>query len=168
MAKTVQESALIATSPRQAYEVASDVTRMGQWSPEATGAQLRTAGPLGVGSRFRGTNRRGWAKWSTQCTVVAADPGRKFAFEVRALGGPIAQWTYEFTEEPEGVRVTETWTDLRGGAHGSLMSAVAYLITLAASPGSGGVRDRSAYNKEMMRTTLRSLKEHLESFEPSA
>lgn len=163
MTKTVQESALIAASPRQAYEAVSDVGRMGEWSPEATGAQVRTSGPLGAGSRFQGTNRRGWATWSTRCTVVAADPGREFTFEVRALGGPIARWSYEFTEEPEGVRVTETWTDLRRGAHGLLMSAVAFLITLAASPATGGVRDRSAYNRETMRATLGSLKRHLES-----
>lgn len=168
MATTVQESVLIATTPRRAYEMVSDVTRMGQWSPEATGAELRTAGPIGVGTRFRGTNRRGHMKWATQCTVVAADPGREFAFDVHALGGPVARWSYEFAEESGGTRLTETWTDRRSGAHGSLMAVVAYLVSLAGDPRSGGIRDRGEYNRESMRATLRSMKEHLESFEQSA
>ncbi|RCW44095.1 polyketide cyclase/dehydrase/lipid transport protein [Halopolyspora algeriensis] len=167
MTSTVRESLLIATTPRRAYEAVGDVTRMGRWSPEATGAELRTAGPIGVGSRFRGTNRRGRMTWTTECTVVTADPGREFAFEVRVLGGPVARWGYEFTEEQQGTRVTETWTDRRRGAHGFLIGAVAFLISLAADPRSGGIRDRSAHNREMMRTTLRSLKQHLESFAPS-
>src|SRR5437764_800511 len=83
----VRESLHIDAKPEAVYEAISDVTRMGEWSPEATGAVVLTSGPITTGTRFRGTNQRSWAKWATQCTVVAADPGRCFAFEVRALGG---------------------------------------------------------------------------------
>ncbi len=154
MTPTVQESVLVAATPVRAYETVSDVSRMGEFSPEATGAEGATSGSLELGARFKGTNRSGRATWATQCRVVAADPGREFAFEVRAVGGPIAVWRYSFLEEPEGVRVTETWEDLRTGLHGRLMSLVAFVLT--------GVRDRAAHNRSTMRTTLAHLKTDLE------
>lgn len=151
---TVSESVLVSTSPQTAYEAISDVSRMGEWSPECTGADVGVEGSATVGTRFRGTNRRGWARWATQCTVVAAEPGNRFAFEVRAAGGPVARWEYGFDEEADGTRITESWTDRRRGFHGSLISLVGLVFVRTT--------DRPAHNRKMMRATLQSVKRRLE------
>ena len=78
--------------------------------------------PLTVGEVFDGTNKRGRARWSTECVVTASEPGRTFAFKVRKIGpsspiirGRIATWTYDFEPVDGGTQVTETWTDGRKG-----------------------------------------------------
>lgn len=71
---TVRESVFVETTARRAYEVVSDVTRMGEWSPENTGAVVLGGVSMSPGTRFRGTNRSGWFRWSTRCEVVHAEP----------------------------------------------------------------------------------------------
>lgn len=89
------------------YDLVSDVTRMGDYSPENTGAVwLGGATGPSVGARFKGTNRLGWLSWSTKPTITVADRGQRFAFEV--LGRSGATWTYDFEPVPGGVRVTES------------------------------------------------------------
>src|SRR5438270_13263418 len=101
----------VQAAPDKLYELVSDVTRMGEWSPETTSCKwLGGATDPAVGARFRGSNRSGWRRWSTTCTVVEADPGRAFAFEVKVGPFPVAKWTYEFAAEGQGSRVTERWT----------------------------------------------------------
>lgn len=120
--RTVSHTVVVAATAESLYEMVSDPTRMGGWSPENTGATL--AGPdtgrAAVGTVFDGHNRRGRMRWTTRCVVTAADPGERFAFSVRAWGlrtpllrAPIASWEYRFEAVPGGTRVTETWTDDR-------------------------------------------------------
>lgn len=137
----------ISASSEELYGLVSDITRMGEWSPENEGGKwLGGATGPAVGARFSGSNRRGWRRWSTTCEVVAADPGRKFAFEVRFGVVPISLWSYEFRPDGETTVVTETWTDRRPG-----------LFSLFAKPVMG-VDDVSAHNRENIQKTLASLK----------
>lgn len=96
------------------YALVSDLPRMGEWSPECTGATWRhgATGPA-LGGQFTGHNRDGWKRWSTVGTIVRADPGHAFAFEVRV--GPVraALWTYVIESAGESCTVTEEWTDRR-------------------------------------------------------
>ena len=69
---------------------------------------------------FDGSNKRGRVRWTTECVVTAADPGRRFGFDVRKIGsrtpflpGRIASWEYTFEQVDGGTLVTETWRDLR-------------------------------------------------------
>src|SRR5438128_1067695 len=97
-------------SPEFVYGVVSEVTRMGEWSPETVKcAWLDGAAGPAVGARFKGTNRRGIATWSTKPTVVVADPGREFAFEVDTD----VRWTYRFDAEGTGTSLTESFEMLR-------------------------------------------------------
>src|SRR6187402_2385981 len=92
----VRVSADIAADPKVVYDLVSDVTRMGEWSPETTSCRwLSGDGPAAMGARFRGTNQRHVARWTTICTVTAADPGRRFAFDVRWGPWSISEWSYE-------------------------------------------------------------------------
>lgn len=89
------------------YDLLSDVTNMGDYSPETTGATwLDGATGPAVGARFKGTNALGRTKWSTKPSVTVADRGRLFAFVVPGKSG--ATWTYTFDPVPGGVRVTES------------------------------------------------------------
>lgn len=85
------------------YDLVSDVTRMGRWSPETTSCRWvgDATGPA-VSARFRGTNKRGPMRWTTTCTVTAAEPGRRFAFDVDFVGVPISRWSYDLEPTADG------------------------------------------------------------------
>lgn len=100
-------SRVIEAPAETVYDLLSDVTSMGEYSPENTGAVWLgdASGPV-VGARFKGTNRIGSIRWSTKPTITAADRGRLFAFQVPGRTG--STWTYRFDPVPGGVRVTES------------------------------------------------------------
>ena len=92
--------------PERIYEIVSDIAQMGRLSPECTGGTwLDGATGPAVGARFKGSNKRGVARWSTTNEVVAAEPGRLFSFETQQSA---ARWTYRMEPEGTGTVVTET------------------------------------------------------------
>ncbi len=117
----ISDSVVVAVDPRTAYARISDVTRMGRWSPENTGAVLTAPeAPVGPGTRFVGSNVRRGFRWHTECVVTVAEPGSRFAFAVRkfGIGTPIlpvaiATWEYRFEPVDGGTLVTEIWRDDR-------------------------------------------------------
>lgn len=165
---TVSDSVLIATDPATAYAQVSDPTLMGQSSPENRGASVidARAGAY-VGMRFDGHNRRGRLRWTTRCTVTAAEPGRHFAFRVHAIGvrtprlhAPIATWDYRFEQVEGGTRVTETWTDDRRKWPDVLARSFDTIAT--------GGHTFADFQQRNIRTTLSRLKKVLESSTPQA
>ncbi|MGW6061489.1 SRPBCC family protein [Streptomyces sp. NPDC055189] len=118
---TVSRSILVDASPQSVYEQVSQPALMGRWSPENLGATVPgSEEPAAVGLVFEGHNKRGPFRWTTRCTVTEADPGKRFAFRVHAIGlkrprlrAPIATWEYRFEDSGGGTKVTETWTDDR-------------------------------------------------------
>ena len=141
----------IPAPPDAVYALVSDVTRMGEWSPETTSCRWvgGATGPV-VGARFRGANRRGWRQWSTTCTVSEAEPGRRFAFDVRFGGMPVSHWAYEFTSDGDGCIVRETWQDKRA----------AWMKRF--SPYVMGVRNQAEFNREGMVGTLAKLRDAMQ------
>jgi hypothetical protein len=100
--------------PDAVWDLVSDITRIGEFSPETFEAEwlgrARTEGP-GVGRKFRGHVKRngvGPVYW-TVCRVVAYDPGREFAFTVIYRKLDINTWRYEITPTAEGCDVTESF-----------------------------------------------------------
>lgn len=145
-ARTITVEQAIAADPGRVWRMISDITRMGEWSPESTGGSwVRGATGPAVGARFRGSNRAGWRFWVTWCTVTDCVPGRVFAFDVDALGLAVAHWRYEIEPTGDGCIVRETWRDRRGG-----------LVTALGKPISG-VADRAAHNRQGMQQTLENL-----------
>ena len=56
----------IEAAPLAVYELVSDVSRMGEWSPECYQCEwLDGATTAEVGARFRGHNRLGKVRWRT-------------------------------------------------------------------------------------------------------
>jgi hypothetical protein len=106
------ESVVVASSPETLYNMVSDVTRMGEWSPVCKTCWWdEGAGPT-IGSWFTGRNELPERTWETRSQVVAADPGTEFAFVV---GGKFARWGYGFHPVEGGTEVTESWELLPDG-----------------------------------------------------
>lgn len=101
----------IAASPAVAYDLVTDVTRIGERSPECYRAEwIDGADAAAVGARFRGSNRLGPIKWTTTCTVTVADPGREFAFSViDGNGREQTRWRYTIEPAGAGCRVSESY-----------------------------------------------------------
>lgn len=132
--------------PQRVWELVSDMTRMGEWSPEAIGGKwLKGAAGPAAGARFRGRNKAGWQRWSTTCTVTECVPGERFAFAVTAGPAKVATWSYDIEPTPSGSRVTESWTDERSSVFAGLSKRVT------------GVKDRTEHNRRNMERTLESL-----------
>ena len=148
---TVEVRRMMAGDPQEVYELIADVTRMGEWSPESDGGEWLTGQPGTVGSTFRGDNRRPWMRWSTICTVIAAELGRRFAFAVEAAGLPVSTWEYEITPRTGGCQVSERTFDQRG---------LPYRLTSFVST---GVRGRAVRNRKTMEQTLDALARAVEN-----
>ncbi|MGW8887517.1 SRPBCC family protein [Streptomyces sp. NPDC055749] len=159
---SVSDSIVINAAPSAVYEQLSDPTAMGRWSPENTGATVvGERREAYVGMVFDGRNKRGSLRWTTKCTVTAADPGSRFAFRVHAIGarrprlpGSIATWEYRFEAVDGGTRVTEIWTDDRRAWPDFLANAFDRVATRG--------HTFAAFQARNIRTTLERLKTALE------
>ena len=105
-------SIVVAGSPEDLYDMVSDVTRMGEWSPVCKTCWWDEGAGPAVGAWFTGRNELPDRTWETRSEVVAADPGREFAFIV---GGNFARWGYTFVPVENGTKVTESWGFLPDG-----------------------------------------------------
>jgi uncharacterized protein YndB with AHSA1/START domain len=98
--------------PDRVWDLVSDVTQIGRFSPETFEAEwLEGATGPEVGARFRGhvkRNGRGPTYW-TKCTVLACEPGREFAFGVGPPGKALNTWRYRLEPEGDGTEVTESF-----------------------------------------------------------
>ena len=105
-------SVVVAVPPQQLYDLVSDVTRTGEWSPTCAACWWdEGAGPR-VGSWFTGRNVTPERTWETRSQVVAAEPGREFAWLV---GGRLVRWSYLLEPVEGGTRLTEAWEFLPEG-----------------------------------------------------
>ncbi|MGK2866295.1 MAG: SRPBCC family protein [Mycobacterium sp.] len=113
------DSVTVALDPDTLYALVSDITRMGDWSPicKACWWDDPAAGPA-VGAWFTGRNELPERTWETRSQVVAADPGREFAWEVNN-GWVRWGFTLEPVDGPRpGTRLTESWAFLPAGVAG--------------------------------------------------
>jgi SAM-dependent methyltransferase len=106
----------IGAPPEMLWAMVTDVSRMGEWSPETSSA--RWIGPPGptVGATFQGCNRLRWVgTWCSIATVTTCEPGRRFTFGVgRDPDRPNTVWSYMFESlGPDMTRVTESYRMVR-------------------------------------------------------
>lgn len=106
------ESIVIARPAEMLYDMVSDITRMGEWSPVCKAGWWDADDIPRVGAWFTGRNETPERTWETRSEVVAADRGREFAFVV---GGSWIRWGYTFTPVEGGTEVTESWEFLPAG-----------------------------------------------------
>ncbi|GAB1817228.1 hemerythrin domain-containing protein [Herbidospora sp. RD11066] len=108
-------SRVIAADPAHLYGWVADVTRTPEWSPE-TRRCTWLGDERGAGARFEGFNVYGPWRWSRQCEVVTADPGREFAFRTVPADGGVTDstiWSYRFEPADGGTRVTHGYEMVR-------------------------------------------------------
>lgn len=124
-------SRVIAADPATVYRLVSDITRMGQWSPEArSGRWLGGATGPAPGARFRGRNRWRLMTWARTCEVEVAEPGKKFVFRTLPERGvpDSTRWAYELEKVTGGTRVTESYEIVDALPRWIQSSAVASLL----------------------------------------
>ena len=143
----------MAAPPERVWDLLSDVTRIGAYSPETFEAEwLDGATGPDVGARFRGHVKRngiGPVYWTT-CTVTECTPPTTFAFGVGSAGKPpLNVWRYDISAAGDGCDVTESFTLRRTWWLRLYWSLL------------GWARGRT--NREGMRTTLERMKAELEA-----
>lgn len=111
----MSESIYVAVPPDELYAIVSDVTRTGEWSPVCRACWWDEGEGPRVGAWFTGRNETPERTWETRSQVVAADPGREFAWEVNHGW---VYWAYTLAPEGDGTRLTESWEFLPKGVAG--------------------------------------------------
>ena len=142
----------MAATPEQVWDLVSDVTRIGSYSPETFEAEwLDDASGPAEGVRFRGhvrRNGRGPVYW-TSCTIVRCDPEAEFAFVVGKPDKHMMTWGYRLApaEVDEGESPATDVTEFYESADDFAMRLYWKLF-----------KGRRRTNAEGMRTTLERLK----------
>jgi uncharacterized protein YndB with AHSA1/START domain len=127
----------------EVYDLIADVTGMGRWSPECRSCEWLDD-PGRVGSRFRGHNRSGPFRWTTEARVLSAERGVEFSFATLHKGEIATRWTYRFVDG-HPTTVTESFEAVRTPR--LIAFAERYLI-----------RNRQQALEDGMRRTLAALK----------
>lgn len=96
------------------YDLIADVTNMGRWSPECRSCEWLDEPGL-VGSKFRGRNRNGPFRWTTEARLLSAERGRELSFATLHKGAIATRWTYRFAGDNPTV-VSETFEAIRAPA----------------------------------------------------
>ena len=151
MTPDVQVSREIAASPAAVFAALTDITRMGEWSPETVRAEWNDgATEAAVGATFTGHNRNGDKEWVTEATIVELVPDERFRFDCSVRGFVFSKWGYTLEPTEDGCLVTESAQDLRPE------SALEYSAQVS------GVTDRLTHNRAGMEATLERLAAALE------
>ena len=83
----------VKAAPATVYALITDLDAMSQIAEETARMRWSKGNAAAPGAVFKGTNRRGWRRWTTKCTVTDAEPGEQFAFNVSHAGVPVALGT---------------------------------------------------------------------------
>ena len=109
---TFSDSVVVDASPDALYDLVSDVTRTGEWSPVCVACWWDEGATGRAGDWFTGRNVTPERTWETRSLVTVADRGREFAWLV---GGSRARWGYTLEPVEGGTRLTESWEFLPDG-----------------------------------------------------
>ena len=151
MTPDIQVARSIAAAPAAVFAALTDITRMGEWSPETVRAEWNDgATEPAVGATFTGYNRNGDKDWATEATIVELVPDERFFFDCSARGFVFSKWGYSIEPTEGGCVVTEYAQDLRPE------SALEYSAQVS------GVSDRLTHNRAGMEATLERLARALE------
>ena len=109
---TFSDSVVVAASPEEVYDLVSDVTRTGEWSPVCVACWWDEGATGQAGDWFTGRNETPERTWETRSLVAVADRGREFTWLV---GCSRARWGYTLEPVDGGTRLTESWEFLPDG-----------------------------------------------------
>src|SRR4051794_32112181 len=106
------DSIVVAAAPGEVYDIVSDVTRTGEWSPICKACWWDEGDGPWVGARFTGRNEVPGRTWQTRSQVIEAERGREFAWVVSE---GYVRWGFTFAPAEGGTLLTESWTFLPAG-----------------------------------------------------
>lgn len=139
-------SRVIKAGPATVYAAISNITTMGQLSPESYGARW-----IEPDKRFTAKNRIGWwYRWSMRATITEATPGKVFAF--RTDWPSSSSWRYELSPVDGGTLVTE-----------SMSKDTPQLALVRGLQRAVGVGNRREHLQSGIETTLQNLAMTVES-----
>jgi len=111
--RSYRESITVDASAEALYDLVSDVTRTGSWSPVCTSCWWDEEAEAGqVGVWFTGSNTLPNRTWETRSQVVVAERGREFAWVV---GGSFVRWGFSMASAETATTLTESWELLPDG-----------------------------------------------------
>ena len=141
-----EASLTIAAPPERVWALVTDITRMGEWSPESTGGRwVRGATGPAVGAEFVGGNVHGRLRWNTHCRVLEVDAPHRFSF---AVAESRMTWGWRLEPDGTGTRLTQ-WRERTSRPN--------WAVRAFAGSGLGG-RDREGLMTAGMRRTLAAIK----------
>ncbi len=146
MTDHVEVSRAIAASPEAVWNAITDITRMGEWSPECHTCEWKdgATGPA-VGTSFIGHNRNGELEWTTEAVIIECVPNKVFRFDGVFGDLHFAKWGYLIEATDDGCIVTETWEEGRSPEIIEMTKPIS------------GVDDRASHNRAGMEKTLERL-----------
>ena len=145
----VSVSRVIPADPLTVHDALSDITTIGQRSPETHAAKWITPG-----KKFKGYNHIGpLYRWSTVCTVTEDAPGHTFAFDVAWPSK--TSWRYDLTALDDATEVTLTMT--KNQPQAAPVVAIQRMV---------GVHDRAQHLRTGMDQTLQRLAQQVQQATP--
>jgi hypothetical protein len=105
-------SVVVTVPPEELYDLVSDVTRTGEWSPVCRACWWDEGATATAGAWFTGRNEVPGRTWETRSQVQVADRGREFAWLV---GGRLVRWSFTMAPVEGGTLLTESWEFLPAG-----------------------------------------------------
>jgi uncharacterized protein YndB with AHSA1/START domain len=100
----------VAASPAAVFALLTDLEELPKLSPENQRCEfLGGSSELGVGVRFRGTNRAGDYEWHADCEVTVFEPDRRFVYVVPPEFEHATEWSYTIEPDGAGCVVTEAF-----------------------------------------------------------
>ncbi|ADX72241.1 polyketide cyclase / dehydrase family protein [Pseudarthrobacter phenanthrenivorans Sphe3] len=149
-----QESVTVHAPAETVYDLVSDITRTGEWSPVCTSCWWDDEDSAGQpGAWFTGRNELPHRTWETRSLVVAAERGREFAWVV---GGKFVRWGFTMAPADSGTILTESWEFLPDG--------IAMFEEKFGDKASEQIAERTQQALDGIPVTLAAIKQIAESF----
>ncbi|MBP2471364.1 hypothetical protein JOF53_000236 [Crossiella equi] len=152
----VEVELTVPAAPAEFWRVVSDVTRIGEFSPECVGASWLGSGTPAPGARFTGRNDFGDGVGEAVCEVTESVPGEVFAWVVLDQHddprSPGSLWRYELAPAPGGgTRVRHTFE------HGPGDSGVRHFLPEDPQEATEFVQGRWVQLREHMTQTIEAM-----------
>ncbi len=106
---TAEVTERVHADPEVIWALVTDIELPARFSAELQSVEwLDGAREVAVGNRFRGHNQNpALGEWSTECTVVEVEPGRRWCWTVNAGDDEMATWAFEVDPGREATTVRQ-------------------------------------------------------------
>ena len=117
-------------SPESVWDLVSDPTRIGEFSPECQGARwIEGSDRAATGARFEGTNRTTLDdgrifEWIRPCTITRCERPSLYEYVAHdRWNQPATRWSFRIEPTPDGCRAVHSMQILADGLSGLRLAA---------------------------------------------